>query len=181
MQALQALEAMEQLGNAPHRRRKVYQKRYDPFSLPDVEFKKRYRFNKHTASFIIDLVRQDLQLDPRGCGTSPELQVLTAIRCWGRREVQDDGGDLHGLTQPTVSRICARVARAIARHSETYIKMPQSLAEEQRVVREFLEIRNFPSVLGCIDCTHIKIKKSGGDAAHVAQYCNRTTGFGTRS
>ncbi|CAG5045543.1 unnamed protein product [Parnassius apollo] len=57
MQALQALEAMEQLGNAPHRRRKVYQKRYDPFSLPDVEFKKRYRFNKRTASFIIDLVR----------------------------------------------------------------------------------------------------------------------------
>ncbi|CAG4937539.1 unnamed protein product [Parnassius apollo] len=90
MQALQALEAMEQLGNAPHRRRKVYQKRYDPFSLPDVEFKKRYRFNKHTASFIIDLVRQDLQLDPRGCGTSPELQVLTAIRCWGRREVVCD-------------------------------------------------------------------------------------------
>ncbi|RVE54869.1 hypothetical protein evm_000636 [Chilo suppressalis] len=29
-------------------------------------------------------IGQVLQLDSRGCGTSPELQVLTAIRFWGR-------------------------------------------------------------------------------------------------
>ncbi|XP_045761032.1 putative nuclease HARBI1 [Maniola jurtina] len=172
MQALQAIAAIENVENPTRRRRqKVYQKRFDPFSLPDIEFKRRYRFSKDTARFIINLVRQDLQLDSRGCGTSPELQVLTAIRCWGRREVQEDGGDLHGLSQPTVSRICARVARAIARHSATYIKMPQTLIEQQTVIREFQEIRNFPSVLGCIDCTHIKIKKYGGDAAQY--YINR--------
>lgn len=86
MQALQAIAAIEYIEN-PTRRQKLYQKRIDPFSLPDIEFKRRYRFNKDTARFIINLVRQDLQLDSRGCGTSPELQVLTAIRCWGRREV----------------------------------------------------------------------------------------------
>ncbi|XP_045783974.1 putative nuclease HARBI1 [Maniola jurtina] len=49
--------------------------------------------------------------------------------------------------------------------------MPQTLIEQQTVIREFQEIRNFPSVLGCIDCTHIKIKKYGGDAAQY--YINR--------
>ncbi|XP_028173906.1 putative nuclease HARBI1 [Ostrinia furnacalis] len=170
LETLEAIERIEGAENAP-RRQKIYQERCDPFSLPDVEFKRRYRFNKNTMNFIIDLVRQDLQLDSRGCGTSPELQVLTAIRCWGRREVQDDGGEIHGLSQPTVSRICARVARAIARHSETYIKMPESLTEQEKVMREFYNIRRFPSVLGCIDCTHIKIKKYGGDAAQY--YINR--------
>ncbi|XP_045760988.1 uncharacterized protein LOC123864534 [Maniola jurtina] len=134
MQALQAIAAIEYVENSTRRRRKRYQKRYDPFSLPDIDFKRRYRFNKEDTRFIINLVRQDLQLDSRGCGTSPELQVLTAIRCWGRREVQEDGGDLHGLSQPTVSRICARVARAIARHSATYIKMPQTPIEQLKVI-----------------------------------------------
>ena len=55
--------------------------------LNDEEFRKRYRFKKSTAHFIVNLVRDDLQLDSRGSGTSPEIQVLTAIRCWGRREV----------------------------------------------------------------------------------------------
>lgn len=78
------------------------------------------------------------------------------------------------MSQPTVSRICARVARAIARHSANYIKMPQTLIEQQKVIREFYEISNFPSVLGCIDCTHIKIKKYGGD---LAQYYINRKGF----
>ncbi|RVE41388.1 hypothetical protein evm_013966 [Chilo suppressalis] len=52
----------------------------------DVEFTRRYRFNKNTIALIIDLDRQVLQLDSRGCGTTPELQVLTAIRCCGRPE-----------------------------------------------------------------------------------------------
>lgn len=85
--------------------------------------------------------------------------------------MQDDAGDLHGLSQPTVSRICAKVATAIAKHSATYIRMPQTLSEQQKVIRQFYQIRNFPSVIGCIDCTHIKIKKYGGDAAQY--YINR--------
>ncbi|XP_064074865.1 putative nuclease HARBI1 [Vanessa tameamea] len=172
MQALQALESIAVVENdVINRRRKVYRSRGNPFSLDDEEFRKRYRFSKKTATFIINLVREDLKLSAKGCGTSPELQVLTAIRCWGRREVQEDAGDLHGLSQATTSRICNRVARALARHSSEFIKMPTSLAEEQKLMMEFRQIRNFPSIIGCIDCTHIKIKKHGGDLAQY--YINR--------
>ncbi|CAG9138332.1 unnamed protein product [Plutella xylostella] len=102
MEAVQAIAAIDVVENLPRRRIKLYNARADPFSLPDVEFRSRYRFQKDTMNYIIDLVRDDIVVDQRGCGTTPELQVLTAIRCWGRREVQDDAGELHGLSQPTV-------------------------------------------------------------------------------
>ena len=50
---------------------------------------------------------------------------------------QDDAGDHHGLSQATTSRICARVARALARHSNSHIKIPSTFAEEEQIMREF--------------------------------------------
>lgn len=78
---------------------------------------------------------------------------------------------MHGLTQATVSRICARVSRALAFQARHKITMPKSLVEEQEVMRGFKSIRNFPGVIGAIDGTHIKIKKTGGDLAQY--YINR--------
>lgn len=86
-------------------------------------------------------------------------------------QVQEDAGDHHGLSQATTSRICARVARALARQAASLIKMPSTFAEEERMMREFYRIRSMPTVIGCIDCTHIKIRKCGGDAAQY--YINR--------
>ena len=59
----------------------------DPFLINDLDFKKKYRFNKKTIKKIANLIREDIALDTRGGGTSAELQVLVALRCWGRREV----------------------------------------------------------------------------------------------
>ena len=64
-----------------------------------------------------------------------------------------------------------KVARAIAKLAPDFIKMPSSLEEEAALMKDFKKIRNFPSVIGAIDCTHIKIKKVGGDAAQY--YINR--------
>ncbi|XP_059219979.1 uncharacterized protein LOC106094268 [Stomoxys calcitrans] len=142
------------------RRPRVYKERVDPFSIPDHHFKAKYRFKKSTAKKIIGLIKNDIELSKRGHGTPAELQVMVALRCWGRRKVQDDAGDLHGLAQPTVSRICNRVARALARHGMEYINMPTSLEEQAVIMRDFKAIRNFPGVIGAIDGTHVKIKKN---------------------
>ncbi|XP_037941883.1 uncharacterized protein LOC119674800 [Teleopsis dalmanni] len=115
--------------------------------LRDDEFQLRYRFSKKGVEKITDLVKQDLTFDSRGAGTSARLQVLVALRCWSRREVQDDAGDLHGLSQATVSRICVRVARALAKHAATVIKMPESLIEEEANMKSFKRIKNFPNVI----------------------------------
>lgn len=87
MEAIRAIEAIELIENRPPRKRKVYKQRSDPFLLREDDFRQRYRFSKETAAFIINLVRCDLEKDRRGAGTSPELQVLTAIGCWGRPDV----------------------------------------------------------------------------------------------
>ncbi|KAI8114680.1 putative nuclease HARBI1 [Lucilia cuprina] len=121
----------------------------------------------NTERKLIDMVKPEIHLNQRGGGTPAELQVLVALHCWGRREIQDDATDLHGLTQPTVSR-------AFARFGKKKIKMPQNLMEEQIVMRNFKSIKNFPGVIGAIDGTHIKIKKTGGD---LAQYYTNRKGY----
>ncbi|XP_017464968.1 PREDICTED: putative nuclease HARBI1 [Rhagoletis zephyria] len=156
------------------RKEKSFQERRDPFLLNDEEFRMRYRFSKGGVEKIINLVKSDISLDKRGFGTSPKLQVLVALRCWGRREVQGDAGDLHGLSQATVSRICVRVATALAKHADNIIKMPETLAQEQALMRSFKAVKNFPNVIGAIDCTHIKIKKVGGD---ISQYYINRKGY----
>lgn len=49
--------------------------------------------------------------------------------------------------------------------------MPTSLEEEALSMRDFQAIRSFPGVIGAIDGTHIRIKKTGGDLAQY--YINR--------
>lgn len=88
--------------------------------------------------------------------------------------MQDDAGDIHGLSQATVSRICAKVARAIAKLANDKIKMPATVQDEVKVSKQFKEIRNFPTVIGAIDGTHIRIRKTGGD---LAQYYINQKGF----
>lgn len=91
MQAIASIQAADVVDQLPQPRRpKKYYKRANPLDeLPDVEFKRRYRFCKATIAYIVELVRVDLQKDLRGGGLTPELQVLTAIRCWGRKEVNN--------------------------------------------------------------------------------------------
>ncbi|VVC99174.1 unnamed protein product [Leptidea sinapis] len=74
MQAIQSLHSIACIQKCS--RTKVYRKRIDPFSLGDEVFLKRYRFSKQTAKVIINLVREELELNRKGCGTSPELQQL---------------------------------------------------------------------------------------------------------
>lgn len=73
--------------DAVTRRRKVYKSRANPFDLRDVDFKMKYRFTKQYVTEIVRILEPDLIRDVRGCSVSPELQVLIALRAWGRSEV----------------------------------------------------------------------------------------------
>ncbi|XP_046971024.1 putative nuclease HARBI1 [Vanessa cardui] len=146
--------------------------RINPFiELSDEDFKQKYRFNKRYAMKISDLIRENLTKDPRGCSVSPEIQVVCALRSWARHEIQDDTADLHGLSQPFISQTCKKVADAIAQISHRFIKMPATLSEQEEAMRKFRRIANFPTVIGAIDCTHIRIKKLNVDGGHL--YINR--------
>lgn len=75
-------------------------------------------------------------------------------------------GELQGYSQASVSRIVARVSRILASYMDVYINF--SIEEKHRGSKnEFYEVANFPSVIGCIDCTHIRIANPGGNNGKV--------------
>ncbi|XP_045456350.1 putative nuclease HARBI1 [Melitaea cinxia] len=118
-------------------------------------------------SRIIEIVRPDIQGDTRGGSIPVELQVMAVIRYWGRHEIQEDNADIHGMSQQILSRLSRKVAIALASKSSRYIKMPSNISEEINAIRKFEVICGLQEITGAIDCTHIKIRRVGGD---VGQY-----------
>lgn len=153
---------------------KIYKKRKDPFVVyTDSEFRKKYRFSKENAKKLIDLVKDDLKGKGKKNGGSipAHLQVLAALRCWGRNKVQEDCGEFHGISQPSMSRICDKVAKAFAKKAKSIIKMPTTAIDQILAMEDFEKIAGFKNVIGAIDCTHVRIQAVGGDDAQL--YVNR--------
>ncbi|CAG5040650.1 unnamed protein product [Parnassius apollo] len=63
------------------RKRKLYKKRFDPFTLQDKEFRMKYRFSKVYMRKIVDLVQCDIELQASGGRLSVELQVVLLSEC----------------------------------------------------------------------------------------------------
>ncbi|KAL4708033.1 hypothetical protein ACJJTC_014553 [Scirpophaga incertulas] len=126
---------------------------------------------KRFGTAIVNLIKDRLPTDPRGSPIPAEIQVACALRCWARHEIQDDTADLHGISQPTVSKVCKNVAEALAKLRHQFIKMPSTLQEEEQGMARFRSIANFPQVIGAIDCTHIRVKKC--NAEDGLMYINR--------
>ena len=85
--------------------------------------------------------------------------------------MQDDCADLHGVSQQSVTNISRRVAIAIARTRPQHVKMPVSLEDQADVAQKFQRIFGFRNIIGCIDCTHIKIPFLRTDEGEL--YINR--------
>ncbi|CAG4976560.1 unnamed protein product [Parnassius apollo] len=135
-------------------RAKIHKPRVNPLVNYDaVKFRKKYRFSNENMLKVINLVKDDIAVDTRGGGIPVHIQVMSVIRHWGRHEIHDDCGELHGVSQPTTSRFCKRVGRALASKSSELKKMPTTLAEQSCIQREFAELCRFPHVIEAIDCT----------------------------
>ncbi|CAI6369369.1 unnamed protein product [Macrosiphum euphorbiae] len=159
------------------RQRKIYKIRKNPYiELTNNEFRKKYRFSKAECLQIVNEIRDFLPraVNNRGKPISPSLQFLIALRYLARGQVQDDNGDLHGVSQPTVSRCSSQICRALASLKNNYIKFPLTNEELASKKADFRRKFNMPSIIGAIDCTHIpdiQIKKVAGDYAQL--YINR--------
>ncbi|XP_011858266.1 PREDICTED: putative nuclease HARBI1 isoform X2 [Vollenhovia emeryi] len=71
----------------------------------------------------------------------------------------------------SVLRIVHRVSNAIAALKDEYIKLPSTQQEIVENEAQFFQIAKFIHVMGCIDCTHIKIQSCGREDGEV--YRNR--------
>ncbi|GFO44149.1 hypothetical protein PoB_007065400 [Plakobranchus ocellatus] len=120
---------------------------------------------------LTDMVREAIsQQTLRNAGIPVELQVLTFWRFFATGCFFMTDGDLIGIHKSTVSRIVHRVASAIAAKRCYFVTFPEH-AGLNNVKQDFYEIAGFPRVIGCINCTHIRIIRPPGSAAEV--YRNR--------
>lgn len=164
------------------RYREVRPRRYlrdysDPFTKYSVqEFHARYRFTPETVKSVILPMLNDLRKPTkRGLPFAPEIMLLLTLRYFATGSFQKMDGDVMNISQQSVSRIIAQVSTLIARKMKDYVKFPSTVVGIKTVKQKFYEIANFPGVIGCIDCTHVKIRSPGGITSEV--YRNRKGWF----
>lgn len=80
-------------------------------------------------------------------------------------------GDLRGVSQASVSRFVKRVSIQLAEQLAQFVHFPDNEDAQRRTILQFFGQHNFPSVIGCVDGTHIPICSPGGD--HAETFRNR--------
>ncbi|XP_015598189.1 putative nuclease HARBI1 isoform X2 [Cephus cinctus] len=137
----------------------------------DHEFSRRYQFTKAVViDVLLPLTRAKLEKHcNRGLPIPPLIQLLTALRFYASNSFQMVHEDLRWLSQASVSRIVKNVSMAFAEQLKQFICFPRSDTGIRRNTATFYTIAHFPSVVGCLDCTHIPISNPGGENAEVFQ------------
>lgn len=144
--------------------------RYSHFEgMDDLSFYRRFRLTKETVIFLLDIIQQDLQLevDLNNNFVSPMNQLLATLLFYGSDSHRINIGNIMLTNKGTLSRIIIKVTEAIARLCPRFINMPTTQEEIQTCQNRFYEIARFPRVVGCIDCTHVKIESPGGNNSEM--------------
>jgi hypothetical protein len=145
---------------------RIIRDRINPFELfTGPEFIRRFRFSKQNVVTIIELISVDISPKAdRHFAVPPHLQVLIALQFYATGAFQITVGDLIRLHQTTVSRIVKRVSIALADKKQQFVKFP--CRENVANVKEnFYNIAGIPTIIGAIDCSHIRISNPGGEDA----------------
>lgn len=139
------------------------ERRYRPrglniVGLHDSELRARYRFGRNSINYITNLLHEDLVRDTyRGHALEPKQQVLIALRFFATGSFLQVIGDTFGVDKSTVSRVVRDVSLALNRMQHRFIKWPSN--EEVNLIKNnFFLQAGFPCVIGCVDCTHVRIQ-----------------------
>jgi DDE superfamily endonuclease len=75
------------------------------------------------------------------------------------------------MSQASTQRVLEVVTNALCELAPHFIRFPTTVEHQARVKQGFYAIAGFPNVLGCIDGTHIHMKRPPRE--HPEQYMNR--------
>lgn len=88
-------------------------------------------------------------------------QLLLTLRIYATGSFLITMGDFCGVSTTSAHYIVHRVSAAIARLRPRYIRFPNTEEEIRNEQLQFYNIARFPRVIGCIDCTHIRVQSFG--------------------
>ncbi|XP_047521314.1 putative nuclease HARBI1 [Pieris napi] len=181
---LTSIENIETLGTAADmnpRMPKLYVRNeynQNPFELySENEFKRRYRFFKHTVlNVILPLIITNLQpFNNRGLPILPQLQILIALRFYATGCFQMVCGDLNSISQSSVCLIVNKVSAELSKLLPRFVNFPRNMTTVKRKFEELGKSNThhgLNNIIGAIDCTHIKINRPRG-ITHSEAYRNR--------
>ena len=95
----------------------------------------------------------------RSYAIHPHLQVLISLQIPATGAFQISISDLTRVHQATVCRVVKIVSVSLARKEHYFVNFPtrENLCE---IMGHFFDIAGIRSVLGTIDCTHVKISNA---------------------
>jgi len=153
------------------RRERIFRDRQNPFDVyDDVDLYSRFRFRREDIIYLCDMIADDIDHPmPRKGSLPPLMQMMVALRFYASGCFQIVIGDIFGIDRSTVSRIIERVSRAFNERLNEFVQFPTQ-EEAPKVMADFYKQANFPNVVGCLDCTHVRIT---APSENEAEYVNR--------
>ena len=130
--------------------------------LEDLDDKRliiRFRLNSSCIWDLTDMIDDYIapQENARGRPVPSHVQVCGALRYLASNDFQIGIADSLGISQATMSRSVHNVINAFSLKIGDFVKFPTNADDIERNKRQFYNVARFPGVMGCIDCTHIRI------------------------
>ncbi|XP_028317285.1 putative nuclease HARBI1 [Gouania willdenowi] len=152
------------------RREMIFKPRMNILSFPDKVLTERYRFTLESIRYLVDLIGPYIShRTRRGRALTAEQTLCVALRFFTNGSFLYNVGDSERISKSTVSRSVRSVCLALKKLSRMFIVFPGHKPVSQ-IKEEFHKIAGFPSVIGCIDGTHVHIKSP---AVSEGDYINR--------
>ena len=134
--------------------------RLNPFTLDDMEFRRRFRLTKHKVAMVLRMLLPHMRNLPRRGTLSPRTRIFAALQFFATGSYQrlvGQSADI-SVSQQSVSNCVREISTLITNHlAARFIHFPTSQEEKQEIKNEFFRRFHFPAVIGAIDCTHVRI------------------------
>ncbi|WAQ98740.1 HARB1-like protein, partial [Mya arenaria] len=142
-------------------------------TLLEMDIINRYRFDRAGINYLTQLIGANISPKAaRNNALNAEQKILITLRYLATGLIQLNDADIHGVSQPTVSRVLTEVINALSSPAliRQFIRFPVSVEEFRRNAVQMQGIARFPKVIGAIDGTHINIASPN---QHEEIYVNR--------
>lgn len=154
------------------RRERVFRDRLNPLDMyNDDELFRRFRLPRRELLELVDTFAADLDyvFDRKG-GLSASMQIMIALRFYATGSFQEVIADTFGVSKGTVCTVIHKVSAVLVASVDKYVKFDRQEQTEETKRKFFSMNPGFAGVIGCIDCTHVKIQ---APAKYEAIYVNR--------
>lgn len=153
--------------------RRLMRDESNPFAIEDTRFKELFRLNKDVAQYVYNRIAPNMMQRANAVAIPNILKFFGVLRFYGTgayQRVIGRGFDI-SMSQQSMSRAVEEVTIAIVNvFAEQWICFPTTNEAKNNIKEGFMQLFNFPGVVGAVDCTHIEILRP---LAEEHNYLNR--------